>query len=82
MLRGRAPGEVPRLLVDELDRLGVRPDDVDVAPSELEALRLAVAWALEGDLLVCPIHIDKAEVRAWLDRLATSGWRVGAPLPD
>ena len=82
LLRGRAPGEVPRLLVDELDRLGVRPDDVDVAPSELEALRLAFAWALEGDLLVCPIHIDKAEVRAWLDRLATSGWRVGAPLPD
>ncbi|MEO8624327.1 MAG: Mur ligase family protein, partial [bacterium] len=77
LLRGRTSGEVPRLLIDELARLGAPNDSVAVAPSELAALQRAFAWAQDGDLLVCPIHIDKASVLAWLGRLNASGWSVG-----
>ncbi|MEP7002012.1 MAG: Mur ligase family protein [bacterium] len=82
LLRGRTAGDVPRLLVDELARHGVPTSSVEVAPSELTALQRAFAWAQDGDLLVCPIHVDKATVLAWLGRLTASGWSVGLPLPD
>jgi UDP-N-acetylmuramyl tripeptide synthase len=82
LLRGRTAGDVPGLLVDELARLGVPKNSVEVAPSELEALKRAFAWARHGDLLVCPIHVDKATVLAWLGILNASGWTVGSPLPE
>ena len=82
LLRGRSPGEVPGILVDELARLGMPSERVDVAPSELAAMKRAFEWAQDGDLLVCPIHVDKTDVLAWLGRLAESGWRAGAPLPE
>ena len=81
LLRGREIGDVPRLLVDELAALGVSPANVETAPSELAALRRAFAWARDGDLLVCPIHVDKAAVQEMLGRLVASGWSAGAPLP-
>ena len=82
LLRGRAAGEVPRLLAGELARLGVPPEQVELAESELAAVRRACEWAHEGDLLVCPVHVEKAKVLAWLGRLDEWGWRAGAPLPD
>ena len=45
-------------------------------------MKRAFEWAQDGDLLVCPIHVDKTDVLAWLGRLAESGWRAGAPLPE
>ena len=81
LLRGREAGDVPRVLVDELRRLGVPADRVEVAPSELVAVQRAFAWAQEGDLLVCPIHAEKVEVLGWLARLSSAGWRVGLPVP-
>lgn len=81
MLRGRQAGEIPAILTDELSRLGVPADRVDVAPSELEAVRRAFAWAQDGDLLVCPVHIDKKGVLAWLTQLTDAGWVAGMPLP-
>jgi cyanophycin synthetase len=81
MLRGRAVGDTPRVLIDELSRLGVPSDRVEVAPSEFDALRRAFEWALDGDLLVCPIHVEKAIVLPWLAQLVASRWTAGAPLP-
>lgn len=81
LLRGRGPGDVPRLILDELRRLGVRADQMEVASGEMEALRLALGWAAEGDLLVFPSHSEQAAVLAELDRLAERGWRAGEPLP-
>ena len=49
-LRGRAPGEVPALLRDELGRLGAPADIVTTAESETDAVRSAFVWALPGDL--------------------------------
>ncbi len=81
-LRGRMPGELPRVFTDELARLSVATAEVEVVVGELAAVRRAVAWAGEGDLLVCPIHVEKAAVLAWLARMSDVGWRPGQPLPD
>jgi cyanophycin synthetase len=81
MLRGRAPGEVPRILGEALIELGVSPDQIEVAPSEIAAVRHALAWARDGDLLVCPVHVSKAEVSALLRKLQDSGWEPDATLP-
>ncbi|HKI02244.1 MAG TPA: Mur ligase family protein [Thermoanaerobaculia bacterium] len=64
LLRGRPAGEVPALLVDELLRLGARPESVTQAGSELEAVRDALAWARPGDLLVLLVHAQRDEVLA------------------
>ena len=82
LLRGREAGDVPRVLADELLRLGVPPDRIELVPSELDGVQRAFAWAQDGDLLVCPIHAEKTEVLAWLTRLTRAGWRAGDPLPD
>ena len=82
LLRGREPGDVPRVLAAELLRLGVSRDRIELVPSELDGVQRAFAWAEDGDLLVCPIHAEKAEVLAWLTRLTSAGWHVGDPVPD
>jgi cyanophycin synthetase len=82
MLRGRAVGDIPHILMEELARLCVPPDRVEVAPSELEAIRRAFAWARDGDLLVCPIHVQKKDIQALLRRLREAQWTPGMPLPD
>jgi UDP-N-acetylmuramyl tripeptide synthase len=59
-LRGRAPGEIPRILAAELRRQGM-PDSVLLfAASELEAARLALQWARAGDVLALPVHSPAA----------------------
>jgi cyanophycin synthetase len=81
LLRGRAEGDVPRILRDELERLGVPNDDVETTRDEVVAMQRAFQWARPGDLLVCPIHVDKADVLAWLGRVADVGWTPGMPVP-
>ncbi len=80
VLRGRAPGEVSRLILDELARLGVQPEAVGQAESELVAVHQALAWAQEGDLLVLLLHSERKAVFALLDALQQRGWRPGAVL--
>jgi UDP-N-acetylmuramyl tripeptide synthase len=62
MLRGRSPGEVPRLITGELARLGVPREIVRQAPTELDAVRQAFDWARPGDLLLLLVHAQRAEV--------------------
>jgi hypothetical protein len=83
MQRGRAPGEVPRLLRAGLRAAGAPAAAVseDVAPSEAEATRRALAWAAPGDLLVVPLHVERIAVVAWLRAMNAAGWRAGAPVP-
>ena len=82
LLRGRAEGDVPRLLRDELERLGIAGDRVETTRDEVIAMRRAFAWSRDGDLLVCPIHVDKADVLAWLARVAAVDWVPGVPVPE
>jgi UDP-N-acetylmuramyl tripeptide synthase len=81
-LRGREEGEVPALLESELRRLGVPPESVARAGSEVSAVRQALAWARPGDLLVFPIHEERAEVLELLESLQERGWKPGEdPMP-
>lgn len=83
MHRGRAPGEVPAVLRRALAAVGA-PDDAvaaEVAATEGDAVRRALAWARPGDLLLLPLHVDRAELVTWLRSVDAAGWRAGAPLP-
>jgi len=72
-LRGRAPGEVPEIIADELRRCGAPDDAVEISPSELDAVKRAVAWSRAGDLLLLLLQ-ERAEGVAWLQQVGTPGW--------
>lgn len=59
-LRGRAPGEVPRIIRAELLRLGLPDSSLPVRASEVEAARYALDWARPGDVLALPLHSPSA----------------------
>jgi cyanophycin synthetase len=59
-LRGRAPGEIPRILRAELERLGFSGSVLPMANSEAEAARYALDWARPGDVLAFPVHSSNA----------------------
>ena len=82
-MRGRAPGEVAALLRDELHRHGLGDEAITVRLNEVDAVRDALMWARDGDVLVLPVHGYDARdaVAMLLDRLHTEGWRPGDPLP-
>jgi len=71
-LRGRAPGEIPRIIRAELKRLGFPDSALPVANSEVEAARCALDWARPGDVLALPVHSSsaRAAVVAMLERRA------------
>jgi UDP-N-acetylmuramyl tripeptide synthase len=68
-LRGRAPGEIPRIIRTELLRLGFPEAALPVRHSEIEAARCALDWARPGDVLALPLHSSsaRAEVTAMLE---------------
>jgi UDP-N-acetylmuramyl tripeptide synthase len=82
-LRGRADGEVPAILRDELLKRGVAAARVHVELDEWQALRNLLAWARAGDALVLPVHgkHNRPRVAALLDTLARNDWRAGSALP-
>jgi UDP-N-acetylmuramyl tripeptide synthase len=59
-LRGRAPGEIPRIIHTELRRLGFPDSALPVRDSEVEAARYALDWARPGDVLALPLHSSGA----------------------
>ncbi len=79
-LRGRPEGEVAAIIADELDKLGVAEESVARVDDELGALREALAWAREGDLIVLPIHAARDAVIHKVQALQSRGWRPGAAI--
>jgi cyanophycin synthetase len=59
-LRGRAPGEIPRIIRTELLRLGLAESALPVRDTELEAAQFALDWAKPGDVLALPLHSPSA----------------------
>jgi cyanophycin synthetase len=59
-LRGRAPGEIPRIIRHELLRLGLQESVLPVRDNELDAARYALEWARPGDVLALPLHSPSA----------------------
>ncbi|HKU62756.1 MAG TPA: Mur ligase family protein [Gemmatimonadales bacterium] len=80
-LRGRATGEVSRLMTSALTEAGYPREKITSTPSELDAVRAALTWAEPGDLLVFGIHQDRRAVMTYLDSLRGAGWTAGRPLP-
>jgi UDP-N-acetylmuramyl tripeptide synthase len=78
-LRGRAPGEVPALIENELLRLGYPPQAISHAGSEAEALEQAVTWGQPGDVLLMFSHADRSGSLARLAAARDAGWRPGQP---
>ena len=76
-LRGRAPGEVPALMTDELRRAGLPEGAISNPGSEIPAVREALGWARPGDLLVLTLHQDRRQVTELLETLRSRGWRAG-----
>jgi UDP-N-acetylmuramyl tripeptide synthase len=59
-LRGRAPGEIPGIISDELRRLGLPESALRLRDNELDAARYALEWAHPGDVLALPLHSPNA----------------------
>jgi cyanophycin synthetase len=73
-LRGRTPGEIPRLIHAALRRAGLPEEALPVRMSEVEAVRCALEWARPGDVLALPVHSAAAReaVLAMLQEPAAS----------
>jgi cyanophycin synthetase len=73
-LRGRAPGEIPRIIRAELRRLGFPDSALPVGNTEVEAARYALDWARPGDVLAFPLHSSSARgtVVAMLEKISGS----------
>lgn len=68
-LRGREPGEVPRIIRAALLRAGLPESAVPLRMSEVEAARFALDWARPGDVVLLLVHsaAARAEVLAMLE---------------
>ncbi|HUO18302.1 MAG TPA: Mur ligase family protein [Steroidobacteraceae bacterium] len=70
-LRGRPPGEIPRILHAALRAAGLPEAALPIRASELEAVQCALAWARRGDVLALPVH--SAAARAAVVELLGGG---------
>ncbi len=59
-LRGREPGEIPRIIRAALLRAGLPEAALAMRMSETEAARCALEWAQPGDVLALPVHSPAA----------------------
>lgn len=65
-LRGREPGEVPRLLGRALVEAGLDEGALAFAEGEVDALDRAIAMSQPGDLVALLIHVETEAVRDYL----------------
>jgi UDP-N-acetylmuramyl tripeptide synthase len=71
-LRGREPGEIPRIIQAVLRGAGLPESALPIRMSELEAARHALEWARPGDVLALPVHSPAA--RAAVLALLSGPW--------
>jgi len=76
-LRGREPGEIPRIIRAALVAQGVPESSLALGANELAAVRCALAWARPGDVLALPVH--SAAARAATLALLAAGARGQGP---
>ena len=81
-LRGRPAGEVPALIEEQLKALGTPAEKIGRAEDEVSAARKALEWAREGDILILPVHSQRAEVLTLIERMISGAWRPGGELPS
>jgi UDP-N-acetylmuramyl tripeptide synthase len=76
-LRGRQPGEIPRLIRDELVRLGAPAQAVSVHTDEVDAASALFEWARSGDMLLLSTLAQRRAVLDLVSRLHREGWQPG-----
>lgn len=81
MVRGRPIGQISRILHAALLAAGASEENIEAAPTELDGVRQALAWAQAGDQLILGIHVDRDAAYALMDQLTASGWQPGRMLP-
>lgn len=81
LLRGRQPGELTKVMSEELMRLGASDDRIIKTDTEYSAVLKSLEWAHPGDFLALLVHDDRIETMALLDKLRQAGWQAGEPLP-
>jgi UDP-N-acetylmuramyl tripeptide synthase len=72
--RGRDLGEIPAVMRHEFLRLGAHPATITEADSEYAAVIAALEWARAGDLLLLPVHSERDQVLALLEKKRDEGW--------
>lgn len=80
-LRGREPGDLTRVMVAELERLGATEDGFLTAGREFDAVVKSLQWARPGDFLALLVHDDRIETMDLLEKLQAQGWTAGEQLP-
>lgn len=80
--RGREPGAIPALLEEGFLEAGARPESIERHQDELSAIRAALRWAREGDLLLLTTHAERDAVFALMQALVDADWRPGQALPE
>jgi UDP-N-acetylmuramyl tripeptide synthase len=81
-LRGRAEGEVVGMIEAEMRRAGAPDSALVRAPSEIEAVRTALAWSRPGDLLLLLCHAERERTIELVQRMRDAGWKPGQPVPE
>lgn len=81
-LRGREPGEVPRIIREEMLRLGAPGEAISVHLDEVDAARDLFRWARAGDMLLLSTLEQREAVLDLVGRLQSEGWQPGEPLPE
>ncbi|HSN73235.1 MAG TPA: Mur ligase family protein [Steroidobacteraceae bacterium] len=81
--RGRAEGEIARILRTRLLAHGMAEERLPVRLHEFDAVRCALDSARTGDIVLLLVHSPaaRAETSALLTRLREQGWHAGDPLP-
>jgi UDP-N-acetylmuramyl tripeptide synthase len=72
--RGRPIGETASVMRQEFLRLGASPATITEADSEFAAVIAALDWAQPGDLLLLPVHSERDQVLALLEKKKAEGW--------
>jgi cyanophycin synthetase len=79
-LRGRAPGAIADILIAALQTRGVANAHLTTASDDITAVRTALQWSRQGDLLLLAIHDQRDEILSLLNHLASSNWHPTTPL--
>jgi len=81
LLRGRDPGELTKVMSDELMRLGSNDDEIIKTDTEYSAVQKSLEWARSGDFLALLVHDDRVQTMELLAKLRDANWQAGDPLP-
>ncbi|MDP7038735.1 MAG: Mur ligase family protein [Myxococcota bacterium] len=68
-LRGRKKGEVIEVFRACFIEQGLSPEQITAASSELEALKLGLAWAEPGDFVIHLVHMERQAIQDYLGTL-------------